>query len=234
MIQEQVLVVTGARAGLGRHLAEHYLSLGWMVVGCSRQPSDLQSEHYRHFTCDVSQAAEVTQMFMAVRREFGRVDALINNAGIMMPGLVATQPVSAVMETVGVNLVGAFACTQEAIRLMARRRSGRIVFVSSIAVPLASAGLGAYAASKAGIEELTRVVAREVALLGVTANAVGPSIITDSGMAAAMSPDVVAQTVAASGTGKGVSLDDVTSVIDFLLSPASQAVTGQIIYVGAV
>jgi 3-oxoacyl-[acyl-carrier protein] reductase len=234
VIQEQVLVVTGARAGLGRHLAEHYLSLGWMVVGCSRQPSDLQSEHYRHFTCDVSQAAEVTQMFMAVRREFGRVDALINNAGIMMPGLVATQPVSAVMETVGVNLVGAFACTQEAIRLMARRRSGRIVFVSSIAVPLASAGLGAYAASKAGIEELTRVVAREVALLGVTANAVGPSIITDSGMAAAMSPDVVAQTVAASGTGKGVSLDDVTSVIDFLLSPASQAVTGQIIYVGAV
>jgi 3-oxoacyl-[acyl-carrier protein] reductase len=94
--------------------------------------------------------------------------------------------------------------------------------------------LGAYAASKAAIEELTRVVAREVAPLGVTANAVGPSIITDSGMAAAMSPDVVAQTVAASGTGRKVSLDDVTSVIDFLLSPASQAVTGQTIYVGVV
>lgn len=234
MIQEQVLVVTGARVGLGRHLAEHYLTLDWTVVGCSRQPSDLESEHYRHFTCDVSQAAEVSQMFLAIRREFGRVDALINNAGILMPGLVATQPVSEVTETVGVNLVGAFACTQEAIKLMARRRMGRIVYVSSIAVPLASAGLGAYAASKAGIEELTRVVAREVAPLGVTANAVGPSIITDSGMAAAMSPDVVARTVAASGTGKGVSLDDVTSVIDFLLSPASQAVTGQIIYVGAV
>ena len=89
MIQEQVLVVTGARAGLGRHLVEHYLSLGWTVVGCSRQPSDLQAEHYRHFTCDVSRAAEVTQMFLAIRREFGRVDALINNAGIMMSGLVA-------------------------------------------------------------------------------------------------------------------------------------------------
>ena len=234
MIQEQVLVVTGARTGLGRYLAEHYLSLGWMVVGCSRQPSDLQSEHYRHFACDVSHATEVSQMFLAIRREFGRVDALINNAGIMMPGLVAAQPVSEVMETVGVNLVGAFACTQEAVRLMARRRVGRIVFVSSIAVSLANTGLGAYAASKAAIEELARVVAREVAPLGVTANAVGPSIITDSGMAAAMSPDVVAQTVAASGTGRKVSLDDVTSVIDFLLSPASQAVTGQIIYVGAV
>jgi 3-oxoacyl-[acyl-carrier protein] reductase len=195
---------------------------------------DLESEHYRHFTCDVSQAAEVSQMFLAIRREFGRVDALINNAGIMMPGLVATQSVSEVMETVGVNLVGAFACTQEAIRLMARRRSGRVVFVSSIAVSLASAGLGAYASSKAAIEELTRVVAREVAPLGVTANAVGPSIITDSGMAAAMSPDVVARTVEASGTGRKVSLDDVTSVIDFLLSPASQAVTGQTIYVGVV
>lgn len=234
MIQEQVLVVTGARVGLGRHLTEHYLSLGWTVVGCSRQPSDLQSEHYRHFICDVSQAAEVSQMFLAIRREFGRVDALINNAGIMMPGLVAAQQMSEVVETVGVNLVGAFACTQEAVRLMARRRAGRIVFVSSIAVSLASAGLGAYASSKAAIEELTRVVAREVAPLGVTANAVGPSIITDSGMAAAMSPDVVARTVEASGTGRGVSLDDVTSVIDFLLSSASQAVTGQIIYVGAV
>jgi len=234
VIQEQVLVVTGARASLGRHLAEHYLSLGWTVVGCSRQPSDLQSERYRHFTCDVSQAAEVSQMFLAIRREFGRVDALINNAGIMMPGLVAAQPMSEVMEIIGVNLVGAFACTQEAIRLMARRRAGRIVFVSSIAVPLASAGLGAYAASKAAIEELTRVVAREVAPLGITANAIGPSIITDSGMAAAMSPDVVARTVEASGTGRGVSLDDVTSAIDFLLSPGSQAVTGQIIYVGAV
>ena len=151
MIQEQVLVVTGARAGLGRHLAEHYLSLGWTVVGCSRQQSDLQAEHYRHFTCDVSQAAEVSQMFLAIRREFGRVDALINNAGIMRPGLVAAQPMSEVVETVGVNLVGAFACTQEAIRLMARRRSGRIVFVSSITVPLANTGLGAYAASKAAI-----------------------------------------------------------------------------------
>jgi 3-oxoacyl-[acyl-carrier protein] reductase len=234
LTQGQVLVVTGARTGLGRHLAEHYLALGWTVVGCSRQPSDLQSEHYHHYTCDVSKAAEVAQMFLAIRREFGRVDALINNAGIMMPGLVAAQPVSEVMETVGVNLVGAFACTQEAIRLMARRRSGRIVFVSSIAVPLATTGLGAYAASKAGIEELTRVVAREVAPLGITANAVGPSIIADSGMAAAMSPEAVAQTVAASGTGGEISLDDVTSVIDFLLNPASQAVTGQVIYVGAV
>lgn len=234
MTQEQVLVVTGARAGLGRHLAEHYLALGWTVVGCSRQPSDLQSEHYRHFTCDVSQAAEVAQMFLAIRREFGRVDALINNAGVMMPGLVAAQPVAEVGEIVGVNLVGAFACTQEAIRLMARRRSGRIVFVSSIAVPLANTGLGAYAASKAGIEELTRVTAREVAPLGMTANAVGPSIIAGSSMAGVMSADVVAETVAASGTGKGVSMNDVTSVIDFLLSPASQAVTGQIIYVGAV
>ncbi|MCX6097880.1 MAG: SDR family NAD(P)-dependent oxidoreductase [Caldiserica bacterium] len=234
MIQEQVLVVTGARAGLGRHLAEHYLSLGWVVVGCSRQPSDLQLEHYHHFICDVSQAAEVSQMFLAIRREFGRVDALINNAGIFRTGLAASQPISEVVATFGVNLIGAFSCTQEAIRLMIRQRVGRIVFMSSIAVPMASAGLGAYAASKAGLEELTRAVAREVAPLGITVNAVGPSIIADSGMAAAMSADVVAQTIAASGTGREVSLDDVTSVIDFLLSPASRAVTGQIIYVGAV
>jgi 3-oxoacyl-[acyl-carrier protein] reductase len=234
VIQEQVLVVTGARAGLGRHLAEHYLSLGWTVVGCSRQPSDLLSEHYRHFVCDVSLPAEVSQMFLTVRRELGRVDALINNAGLMMPGLVALQPMLEATEMIGVNLAGAFACTQEAIRLMARRRCGRIVFVSSVAVPLASAGLGAYAASKAAIEELARVVAREVAPLGVTVNAVGPSIIAGSGMAAAMPADVVAQTVEASGTGRDVSLEDVTSVIDFLLSPASRAVTGQTIYVGAV
>jgi len=234
VIQEQVLVVTGARVGLGRHLAEHYLTLGWTVVGCSRQPSDLQAEHYRHFTCDVSRAAEVSQMFLAIRREFGRVDALINNAGIMMPGLVATQPMSEVVETVGVNLVGAFACTQEAIRLMARRRSGRVVFVSSITVPLATTGLGAYAASKAAIEELTRVTAHEVAPLGITVNAVGPSIIAGSGMAATMPSDALAETIATKRLGKEISCDEVTSVIDFLLSPASGAVTGQIIYVGAV
>jgi 3-oxoacyl-[acyl-carrier protein] reductase len=233
VIQEQLLVVTGARTGLGRHLAEHYLALGWMVIGCSRQPSDLQSEHYRHFVCDVSQAKEVTQMFLAIRREFGRVDALINNAGIMMPGLVAAQPVVDVGEIVGVNLLGAFACTQEAIRLMARRRSGRVVFVSSIAVPLASTGLGAYAASKAAIEELARVVAREVAPLGITANAVGPSLIADSGMAATMQRDVLAETIATKRLGTLVSYDDVTAVVDFLLSPASRAVTGQTIYVGA-
>jgi len=229
VIQEQVLVVTGARVGLGRHLAEHYLTLG-----CGRQPSDLQAEHYRHFTCDVSQAAEVSQMFLAIRREFRRVDVLINNAGIMMPGLVAVQPVSEVMEIVGVNLVGAFACTQEAIKLMARRRSGRIVFMSSIAVPLATTGLGAYAASKAAIEELTRVTAHEVAPLGITVNAVGPSIIAGAGMAATMPSDALAETIATKRLGKEISCDDVTSVINFLLSPASQAVTGQTIYVGVV
>jgi 3-oxoacyl-[acyl-carrier protein] reductase len=229
-----VVVVTGARASLGRYLAEHYLARGWVVVGCSRQPSDLRGESYRHFICDVSHPVDVAEMFLAIRREFGRVDALINNAGIMRSGLIASQPIADAMEMVAVNLGGAFACTQEAIRLMARRRMGRIVFLSSVAVPLASTGLGAYTASKAALEELARVVAREVAPLGITANAVGPSIIAGSGMAAAMPTDAVEETVAAAGTSKVISLDDVTAVIDFLLDPGSRAVTGQTIYVGAV
>src|SRR5439155_2642134 len=169
-----VTLITGTRIGIGRHLAEHYLRLGHRVVGCSRSPVDWTREGYKHCGTDVADEEGVKAMFSEIRRSYGRLDHLINNAGIASMNHSLLTPTSTVSAILATNVVGTFLLSREAAKLMKRKGYGRIVNFSSVAVPLKLAGEAADVASKSAVVALTHVLARELAEFGITVNCVGP------------------------------------------------------------
>jgi 3-oxoacyl-[acyl-carrier protein] reductase len=230
---EPVTLITGTRKGIGRHLAEHYLARGHRVVGCSRQPADLDHPNYRHVLADVIDESAVKGLFMELRRDFGRLDHLINNAGIASMNHSLLTPLETVRRVMDTNLAGAFLFAREAAKIMQKARFGRIVNFTTVAVPLHLEGEAAYVASKAAVEALTRVMARELAEFGVTVNAVGPVPI-ETDLIRAVPKAKIDGLVARQAIRRLGRLEDVSNVVDFFLRPESEFITGQVLYLGGV
>lgn len=227
------VVISGATRGLGQMLARHYLAQGDQVVGCGRTPSTLQHPNYTHRCVDVTVAEEVDEFFTALAERGGRIDALINNAGIASMNALALTPLETARRIMDTNLLGAFAFTRAAIRLMRGSGTARIVNFTSVAVPLCVEGEAIYAASKSAVETLTRVAARELAPYGITCNAVGPSPI-QTGLIAGVPAHKLQKLIDAQAIRRWAVPEDVVNVVDFFLRPESSMVTGQVIYLGGV
>jgi 3-oxoacyl-[acyl-carrier protein] reductase len=228
-----VTMITGTRKGIGKFLVERYVAKGHLVVGCSRGAPDWTLENYEHFEADVADEKAVVRMFGAVSKKHKRLDHLINNAGIASMNHVMLTPLTTVHEVLNTNVVGTFLFCREASRLMGRHKYGRIVNFATVATPLKLEGEAIYAASKAAIVSFTEVMARELAPLGITVNAVGPTPVpTDlvkNVPKEKMDRLIARQAIARFGTN-----DDVANVIDFFISRESEFVTGQTLYLGGV
>jgi 3-oxoacyl-[acyl-carrier protein] reductase len=233
MTEPRVVFVTGTRKGIGRYLVEHYLAQGSLVLGCSREPSDYRHERYTHFCLDVADEEKVTAMFTELARRHGRLDVLINNAGIASMNHVLLTPMSTVHRILQTNVVGTFLFCREAAKLMRKGRFGRIVNFATVATPLKLEGEAVYAASKAAIVSLTEVLARELAPLGITVNAVGPTPVKTDLIRSvpAEKMDALLQRQAVRRYGE---FRDISNVIDFFIRPESDFVTGQVVYLGGV
>jgi 3-oxoacyl-[acyl-carrier protein] reductase len=160
------------------------------------------------------------------------LDALVNNAGIRDTAPSVLEPVALLRETLEVNVVGAANCCREAAKLMQARRSGRIVNLSSIAVPLASIGTSAYSASKAALEQLGRVLAREFMPWGITVNSLRLSFVAGSGMYDATPEPLRADIIKATVLGRALTSAEVCAVVRFLVSADSGSMTGQTLQLG--
>jgi 3-oxoacyl-[acyl-carrier protein] reductase len=228
-----VTLITGSRKGIGRYLAEYFLEKGHRVYGCSRQPMDAPLAGYTHIEADVTEETQVRAVVSAVRRATGRIDNLINNAGIASMNHSMLTPYSTVNSVLQTNLVGTFLFCREAAKVMQAARYGRIVNFSSVAVPLRLEGEAAYAASKAAVGTLTEVLAREYGPLGITVNAVGPTPV-ETDLIRSVPKDKIDAIVAQQAVQRLGTFEDVANVIDFFLSPESGFVTGQTIYLGGV
>jgi len=167
---ERLVMITGTSRGIGRYLARHYLEAGYRVVGCSRSPVEFELPNYEHFCLDISAERDVINMFAQIRKGYGRLDALINNAGVLSKSLIMMTNSNTVQEVFDTNVFGTFIVCREASKLMKRNSFGRIVNISTIAVPLANPGSAVYGASKAAVEQFSRVLAKEVAPFGITVN----------------------------------------------------------------
>jgi 3-oxoacyl-[acyl-carrier protein] reductase len=228
-----VVLISGTRKGIGRELALHCVGRGYHVVGCSRRPSDLEADGYRHHCLDVGDEAAVGRLLALIRDEYGRLDALINNAGVAAMNHSLLTPMVTVRRVLETNVAGTFLLCREASRLLRSAPHGRIVNLSSVAVPLRVEGEAIYAASKAAVESLTRVLARELAPLGITCNAVGPTPI-ETDLIRGVPQEKIERLLASQAIHRLGRALDVANVVDFFLRPESDFVTGQVIYLGGV
>ncbi len=227
------VLVTGASRGLGRALVEHYLALGDVVVGCSRSASDLRHDSYAHFQVDVSNEAEVQDLSACVRQRWGGLDAVVNNAGIAAMNPIALTPLDAARRVFDTNVNGTFLLTRAAIRLLRGSPAGRIVNVTTVAVPLRLEGEAVYAASKSAVETFTRIAAREVAPFGITCNAVGPCPVKTR-LTESVPEEKIRALIDRQAVRRWATPADVANVVDFFLRPESGMITGQVVYLGGV
>jgi 3-oxoacyl-[acyl-carrier protein] reductase len=230
MYDDRVVLVTGTSRGLGRGLAEHFLANGAYVVGCSRKPSQLESPRYQHHLLDVADEDAMRAMFRHISRDLGRLDVLVNNAGIASMNLALLTTADTVDQILTTNVTATFVACREAARLM-RKGGGRIVNLVTVAVPLRLSGEAAYVASKAGVVALTEVLAREFGPMGITVNAVGPGPI-ETDLIAGIRNEVIDALLQQLVVRRKSTVADVANVIDFFVRPESDAITGQTIYLG--
>jgi 3-oxoacyl-[acyl-carrier protein] reductase len=233
MDDKKVILITGSRKGIGRYLAEKYLNEGMIVIGCSRTQSDLNHQNYKHFNIDVVDEKGVKQIFKYINSEYGRLDILLNNAGIASMNHALLTSMATVNKIFSTNVIGMFLFCREASKLMIKNKTGRIVNFTTVAVPLKLEGEAIYAASKASVNSLTEVLSVELADLGITVNAVGPTPVKT---------DLIKNIPEGKMNGllsrlplkRLGTFEDVSNVVDFFINPASNYITGQIIYLGGV
>jgi 3-oxoacyl-[acyl-carrier protein] reductase len=233
MVEEKVILITGARKGIGRALAGHYAANQWRVIGCSRSPLECELANYRHYCLDVSDEPAVKKMFSDIRKREGRLDVLINNAGIASMNHSLLTPIATVRKIMETNFTGTFLFCREAARLMQSKRNGRIVNFATVAVPLKLEGEAAYAASKAAVISLTQVLAREFSEFGITVNAIGPTPIKTD-LVGGVPVEKMQNLIARQAIKRYGEMRDVIQVIDFFISPGSDFITGQVIFLGGI
>jgi 3-oxoacyl-[acyl-carrier protein] reductase len=232
-MDQPITVITGTRTGIGRYLAEHYLGQGHVVIGCSRSESDLEHKSYQHHELDVADEDAVGRLFLGLRDHFGRVDNLVNNAGVASMNHALLTPVGALQRVLNTNLVGSFLFCREAAKIMRRERYGRIVNFVTVAIPLKLEGEAAYVASKGGVLALTEVLAREFGGFGITVNAVGPTPI-ETDLIRSVPRQKIEALIARQAIRRLGTFEDVSNVVDFFLRGESSMITGQCVYLGGV
>ena len=235
----QVAVVTGGARGIGKAIADALARKGVNLVIADislEQAKDTAAELEKlggkamPVKLDVSKADEVTKIFEDISKEFGKINILINNAGITRDGLIMRMKEEDWDTVININLKSVFLCSKEAIKVMAKQRYGRIINIASVVAFMGNPGQANYSASKAGIVGLTKTTAKEYASRGITANAVAPGFITTA-MTDALPENVKDEMKRAIPLGRFGTTEDVANAVVFLASPEAGYITGQVIHV---
>ncbi len=240
MLNGKVAVITGAGRGIGKAIALQFAAYGAKVV-VNYRTSMAQVEELLltiknaggdavAIKADVSKEEEVKELIQSAVNQYGRVDILVNNAGITKDNLMMRMSEADFDHVMNINLKGTFLCTKHASSVMLRQRSGRIINISSIIGMVGNIGQANYAASKAGIIGLTKAAAKELAMRGITVNAVAPGFI-ETDMTDQL-PDKVKDahltSIPLKRFGKAA---DIAAAVSFLASEGASYITGQVIAV---
>jgi len=227
-----IILITGDRKGIGRYLSEYYLEKGMTVIGCSRSETNLKNKNYQHFCLDVSDEQAVKKMYSQIRQTHGRLDVLINNAGVDLSfAPILLVPYKSALRTVEINLLGTFLMSREAAKIMMKNSFGRIINFSSMLIKHEIKGTAIYTASKSAIISFTRVMAKEVYGYNITCNIIAPSAIKTDLMDS-VDKEVLKDILKRNAIQELCKTEDISNTIDWFIKTTSNSITGQIIYMG--
>lgn len=237
-LRDRVVIVTGASRGIGRAVARRLGQAGASVVAGARgdhaevTAAAIRDDGGRAVAVgvDVTDSEQVESMVATALGEFGRVDVLVNNAGITRDQLAMRMKPEDWDAVVATNLTAAFRCARAVLRPMLKQRSGRIINVGSVVGQMGNAGQTNYAASKAGLEGFSKALAREVASRHITVNVVAPGMI-ETDMTAALGEPAQEAMLAQIPLGRLGTPDDVAQAVCFLASDEAAYITGHVLAV---
>lgn len=221
-----VVAVTGGNRGIGEAIVRRLIEQGYRVAALSR--SGAGPDGALCVACDVSDTASVDAAFAAVEKEYGPVEVLVSNAGVVEDTLLLTMSEDAFDRVLDTNLTGAYRVAKRAARGMIRARRGRLIFLSSVVGLSGSAGQANYAASKAGLVGLARSLARELGSRNITSNVVAPGPVRTD-MMAALTEDQRGKMVANVPLGRMAEPEEVAEVVAFLASAGAAYISGAVI-----
>jgi 3-oxoacyl-[acyl-carrier protein] reductase len=237
--ERRVALITGGSKGLGVGLVQAFLDAGYCVATCARSSSDQvakwqddadTSERFFFTPADVSQRADAERFVKEAGTRWGRLDVLVNNAGVAREGVLALFGDDDLDTVVDLNLKGTVYVTRAASRVMLARRSGAIVNISSVVGLSGYRGLSVYGATKAALDGFTRALARELGSRGITVNSVAPGYLRTE-MSHGLDEDQLGQIARRTPLGRLGEPDDVARAVLFLVDPANTFVTGQVLVV---
>ena len=236
-LEQKVAFITGARRGIGRAIALKYAGHGADCVVLARSaPDELAAEiaamgrRAMALAVDVSDGDAVDAAVKQAVREFGKIDVLVNNAGIAHDGLLIRMKLEQWQRVLDVNLTGAFHCTKAVSRHMLKAESGRIINISSVIGQMGNAGQANYAASKAGLIGFTKSIAKELGSRNITVNAIAPGFITTD-MTSEMDEATIAKLLESIPLSKLGEPEDVAALALFLAGEGARYITGQVLNV---
>jgi 3-oxoacyl-[acyl-carrier protein] reductase len=242
---KRVVVVTGGSRGIGRaiclEMAGSQTHIYFNYYSPNLAEEKVKAEETIKAVSDAGGSAiadpvnvvseeEVNDFFEKVVKEVGRIDVLVNNAGITRDGLLTRMKAKDWDDVIDTNLKGVFYCIKAVTRTMMKQRSGRIINMASIVGVTGNAGQANYSASKAGVIGLTKTVAKEFASRGITANAIAPGFI-ETDMTASLPEKAKAAMLNQIPMGRSGTPEDVAAVVSFLASEQAAYITGQVIHV---
>lgn len=234
-LRDKVAIVTGASRGIGRAIALALATEGAKVAinyaSSSAAADEIVTEIMGQggealaLQADVSKPDQVESLFDAVTEKWGRVDVLVNNAGITRDTLLLRMKLEDWQSVIDLNLSGVFLCTKAVSKLMLKQRSGRIINIASVAGQMGNPGQANYSAAKAGVIGFTKTVAKEFASRGITVNAVAPGFISTD-MTSGLKSDEILKFIPLGRYGQP---EEVAGMVRFLAAdPAAAYITGQV------
>ena len=232
--ERRVAIVTGAARGIGKAIAEKLAKNNMNVVisdiledEAKATAAELEQYGVQTYAIktDVSNAEQAAKLIQDTVNKFGRLDVLVNNAGITRDNLAIRMSEAEWDSVLNINLKGVFLCSQQAAKVMMKKRSGRIVNIASVSGILGTAGQANYAASKAGVMALTKTLARELGARNITVNAIAPGFIITE-MTEKLPDKVKDEYMAQIPLKRGGTPEDIANVVNFLISPEAAYITG--------
>lgn len=242
-LENKIALVTGVGQGIGKEIAKTlalngaFVLINYIDLGNNQEIAQMTKNEIESLggKCEILPANvasydETLEMFKTIKNEYGRLDILINNAGITKDGLMLRMKENDFDAVIDVNLKGTWNCMKHATKLMMKQKYGRIVSMSSVVGVMGNAGQVNYAASKSGIIGMTMSLAREVGSRGITVNAVAPGFI-QTAMTDVLSDDIKEQMKSQIPLGTFGSVQDIANAVVFLASDEAKYITGQTLHV---